>query len=61
MKTEHNTHFIQHDKQTPTLNIKQFKKYSKEENNKSKVKVCCIFTSTGIEGKKQEYLGLLDT
>ena len=41
-------------------NVKQLRKYSEQKDNDFKVKVCCIFTLTK-QGKKREYLGLLDT
>ena len=42
-------------------NVRPLEQSSKRENDNPKVKVCCVFTLTGKEGKKKEYLGLLDT
>ena len=42
-------------------NVRHLEKHSKRKNDNSNVKVCCVFTLTRKEGKKKEYLGLLDT
>ena len=42
-------------------NVRHLDKYYTKKKNNQKIKVCCVFTLTGKEGKKTEYLGLFDT
>ena len=40
-------------------NVKTIKKYSKNINNSTKIKVSCIFILMNEKGERKEYLGLL--